>query len=638
MYFLMRLERYKQIREIWLSRDDFKTQISDINESIIGDIGYDIIKEYLTKKIVEWNLRIDQIDDLRFKILKLEWIEYKKDLWLYTFLYSVLINNILLPSYVSWWNKEDIFEEFDQLLENVNDRTSKILKNINNWGFFNISVWNHDEIENELDWVFNNWWYIEYRTFNLGWVFWFIHIWENPENLGKYTFRISVKIPWWVKQKIWDKEVLDKTVNVEILEKILSELFDWKNSKRNISKNNKFFKWLNDYYIYIKRSLNKDNSCWFDDSATFYIIDILNSKLSSISDDKYSTKEVIVFLDWFFQIANVVINKIATESWIHHKDKYLNFSTMYEYLSSDDKTEDYIDNSILEKFSKLLVEMKKPIKLDDIWWQENAKKEIYTIIKSIKHEEIMKSWWSKTTTWIIFEWPPWTWKTLLAQAIATEVNAQVYNIKLTDIASTAYINEGSNNLKELFKFLRYKASKSTNKIIVILDELDALFKKRNSQNQSWEDIKIVNTFLTEMSWFDNIDNIIFVWTTNYIENLDEAVIRSWRMSTKIKVYLPDFEARKQIFTIHINKIKKLSQKANSAFNWINLDNLSNRSDWLSWADIEEIIRQVVELKAIEEVDTWKFTKITEDDIYNSIKKIKFGSDSNKLSTIWFIQP
>jgi len=634
----MRLERYKQIKQIWLTRNDLKVQLSEINESIIEEMGDDIIKEYLTKKMVDWRLRMDQIDDIKFKMLKLEWLEYQRDVSIYNLLYNILLNNVLLPDYSTSWNKDDIFDEFDSILERVNTRTSRILENMNNRWFFNINIWNKEEIENELEWFNNNWWYLQYRNFSLNWAFGFVHIWENSECDWKYTFRIPIRIPWGIKQKWWEKSTLDNNVDADLIENILSKYFNWKNWNRTISKTSKDFKWLDDYYISVKRSLNKELAYWTDESSTYFVIDILNKKLKNISEPIYDISDVIQFLEWFFKIANVLINDIANKSWIHHKKKYLNFSTMYVYNEEKSNWKDLsINQSTLDKFSKLLVEMKKEILLDDIWWQEEAKEEISKIIKSIQHEEIMRSWWAKTTTWIIFEWPPWTWKTLLAQAIATEVKAQVYNIKLTDIASSAYINEWSNNLKELFKFLRYQASKTNKKIIVILDELDALFKKRDSEKNSWEDTKIVNTFLTEMSWFDDIDNIIFIWTTNHVDELDNAVIRSWRMSTKVKVWMPDFNSRKQIFNIHIKKSKSKSKKAEEAFNWLDIDELSTFSDWLSWADIEEVIRQVIEKKALEEVDKWEFSKIKQEDVMFFVKKIKKESKSNKLPTIGFIQ-
>ena len=139
---------------------------------------------------------------------------------------------------------------------------------------------------------------------------------------------------------------------------------------------------------------------------------------------------------------------------------------------------------------------------------------------------------------------------MLAKAVASEVDAEVYNIKLTDIATSAYINTGSNNVQKLFAFIRQKAQ-NNKKIVVILDELDSLFGKRDEINGSREDTKIVNTFLTEMSGFDTMENVIFIGTTNLLANIDPAVIRSGRLTTKVKVDLPNTDGLKQIYQIHL---------------------------------------------------------------------------------------
>jgi len=127
--------------------------------------------------------------------------------------------------------------------------------------------------------------------------------------------------------------------------------------------------------------------------------------------------------------------------------------------------------------------------------------------------------------------------------IATEVDAEVYNIKMTDIATNAYINTGANAIKDLFEFIRAKAQQNSGKqIIIILDEMDALLKKREGNgNQSEEDKKIVNTFLSEMSGFETKSKVMFIGTTNNFDSLDSAVVRSGRFSTKVKVDLPDQE-------------------------------------------------------------------------------------------------
>lgn len=211
--------------------------------------------------------------------------------------------------------------------------------------------------------------------------------------------------------------------------------------------------------------------------------------------------------------------------------------------------------------------------------------------------------------------------------IATEVNAEVYNIKMTDIATSAYINEGAKNIKELFQFIRIKAAKNPRKhIIVILDEMDALLKKRDGTRQGDEDKKIVNTFLTEMSGFDKNGNTIFIGTTNDLESIDSAVARSGRFSVKIKVDMPDQTGRKDVYSIHTAKSQKKAKRSGIFSDTLNLDALAIESEGLSGADIKESIRRVLELRAMKEIETMEDEQtrrpIETEEIIESIKHLK----------------
>lgn len=211
--------------------------------------------------------------------------------------------------------------------------------------------------------------------------------------------------------------------------------------------------------------------------------------------------------------------------------------------------------------------------------------------------------------------------------IATEVQAEVYNIKMTDIATNAYINTGANAIKELFEFIRVKAQQSSGKhIIIILDEMDALLKKREGINQSDEDKKVVNTFLAEMSGFDTKGNVMFIGTTNNYDSLDSAVVRSGRFSTKVKVDLPDQEGRIEAFKIHTEKAKSRAERKDTFMADLDFSCLAQESDGLSPADIEESINSIVRKRAVRESDdienmTFK-TAITMEEIIDSIKYLK----------------
>lgn len=640
----LNIQRYKQLKNYWWERDILNKTTYDINEWILEIIWKDNLKEYVIKKIVKDWITMTDLLNLDFELQNTSWLGISKVWNIYLTLYNLILENILLPNYTDEWDKENklkdeffrelLFKELDKIINRVRNKNKKNLEKLEKKWFFHINIWNKEFLEDDFnDWSNN---LLFTKSFNIWWIFWYLTF--DYDNDNKYYSNIPLVIKKDERVKINDDKKEDNTkfIKKELIESFLNEYFDWKKWKDKTLKE-KFKKKLKiewDFTIKVTTKVDVAKNYWpnkDNDNYYYYIIKILNNSRDMTFWEEFDT--ISESLEEQFKITSFIINTLAKKSEIEHKKNYVNFTTEYAFIHYSDDEETALD----KKYQKYLVQSKEPTKLEDIWWQKEAKEEIQNIIESIKHETIMKSWWAKTTSWIIFEWPPWTWKTLLAKAIATEVNAEIYNIKLTDIADSAYINEWANNVKELFQFLREKVKKTKKKVIVILDELDALFKKRgNSRNDSWEDTKIVNTFLTEMSGLEELENIIFIWTTNLVEKLDPAIIRSGRMSTKVKVDNPDLKAREEIFKIHIGKAIKKSIKAEKSFNWIDYKNLSSKSNWLSGADIEEVIRLILQDKAIKEVNTWKIEKIETEEIIKFIKKVeKYKEESSR--TLGFIK-
>lgn len=616
--------RYRQLRGISFDdRTDLTAQIQKINNDLLknNENLKLAIADFIESKIKSSDFSINFLADLRYKLSKVNWLILPKDEWLYQVLYACLVKTILLPSYTQDRQKQDILTELSQLYEQSIQTLDKKLDKMQKESF-HINIWDISELEFELN---SNFW-LNPREIKAGWALGTINI---GTNLSDDTYVVDIPVRVSSRIKVWDNNISKPS----ILQRDIENLLKW------ISINNKIkweynIEWFNDFTIKTRRIKNSDLIYSEDKEDDLFVLSIEHNDLRDL-DLSLWTEKVISTLKWFLDLTNFLTKKIIELDTSPREIKLFNFSIWEMALWKDIPWQETVSKETLDKFSRLLLKDNSKTTLWDVWWQKEAKEEILKIITWIKYEEIMRSWWAKNTSWIIFEWPPWTWKTLLAKVIANEVDAVIYNIKLTDIQTSAYINEWANNLKELFKFLRFQANKSKKKIVIILDELDALFKKRNNWNQSPEDTKIVNTFLSEMSWMEDLKNIIFIWTTNNLDQIDDAVLRSWRMTTKVKVSLPDFESRKQIFSIHINKVSNISNKAKSLFTNIDLDFLSSQTNWFSWADIEEIIRCILEKKAMEEINSKTISAdITKEDILEIIKKIK--SHKKSWNNIWFL--
>lgn len=138
--------------------------------------------------------------------------------------------------------------------------------------------------------------------------------------------------------------------------------------------------------------------------------------------------------------------------------------------------------------------------------------------------------------------PPGTGKTLLAQTLAAESGASIFELCATDLADK-YVGESEKNCRELFaKAVDAQPS------IIYFDEIDALGKARGKDQYG---DKLLAQFLSLMSDLEKHgDNVFVIGSTNRREDLDSAFTRSGRFSTLLEVKAPDLKGTKQILEIH----------------------------------------------------------------------------------------
>ncbi len=192
---------------------------------------------------------------------------------------------------------------------------------------------------------------------------------------------------------------------------------------------------------------------------------------------------------------------------------------------------------------------KSNLKLDDVAGLESVKNEIRTkIIQPQKFPEVYKKYKKKAGGGILLYGVPGTGKTMIAKAIANEIDAKFFSIKCSDIASK-WFGDSEKKVKELFQEARSHKSS-----IIFFDEFEALGAKRDSFSTVMK--RLVPELLAQMQGFEEHDGILIVIAaTNRPWDLDSAFLRPGRFDTRIHVGLPDEEARKAIITNKLEGIK-----------------------------------------------------------------------------------
>lgn len=243
--------------------------------------------------------------------------------------------------------------------------------------------------------------------------------------------------------------------------------------------------------------------------------------------------------------------------------------------------------------------------------QENKDEKSLELYKTL--QEAFEKFKVGIPTWMLFYGPPWTWKTFLTKKLAEELDAGMIEKSVWEFGSS-YIHETSKNIKKFFTEAK-KASESW-PIILFLDEIDSLVSKRTGQVDS-NKAEEVSQFLQEFNALEEAPNLIVIAATNRPDHLDSAILRSGRLDKKIYIWPPDFEARKELFQIYIEK----TERPNKGLDFDKLAELTNN---FVAADIEHICDEAARqaskniLELVNKVDTNLDLKEVKKTIKNSV--------------------
>ena len=184
----------------------------------------------------------------------------------------------------------------------------------------------------------------------------------------------------------------------------------------------------------------------------------------------------------------------------------------------------------------------------------------------------------KTPNGIILYGPTGTGKTLLARAVAHEVNASFISVKGPEILSR-FVGEAEKRLRSIFS-----RAKQVSPSIIFFDEVDSVARERggSSEKGSGQD-NLTNQFLTLMDGIEHYEDVIVIGATNRPELIDEAFLRKGRFDRAIYVPPPSSAERLIILGIHTRNIPVAAE--------VDLAYLAERTDGFSGADIEGLCQE-----------------------------------------------
>lgn len=192
------------------------------------------------------------------------------------------------------------------------------------------------------------------------------------------------------------------------------------------------------------------------------------------------------------------------------------------------------------------------IKFKDVAGMNEAKQEVMEFVKFLQNPAKYEKLGAKIPRGAILSGPPGTGKTLLAKATAGEAGVPFYSVSGSEFVEM-FVGVGASRVRDLFKTARENAPS-----IVFVDEIDAIGKQRSKGNASGandERETTLNQLLVEMDGFDSSDHVVVLAGTNRSDILDKALMRPGRFDRHISIDNPELQGRKEIFEVHLKKIK-----------------------------------------------------------------------------------
>ncbi len=230
-----------------------------------------------------------------------------------------------------------------------------------------------------------------------------------------------------------------------------------------------------------------------------------------------------------------------------------------------------------------IVREKPKVKFADIAGLEEAKKQIrIKMIYPFTHAEKAKKYGVQKGGGILLYGPPGTGKTMMARAVAAELEATFFVVTPSRILSK-WVGEAEKNISNLFSEAR-----GTGRSIVFIDEIESLLPSRRDQESNVMQ-RLVPSILGEMDGFagkSDDRSILFMGATNEPWALDYAAMRPGRFDEKIYIGLPDLEARRQILELNLKDAPVAAG--------LDLGELVKWLEGYSGADIAYLVRKVKE--------------------------------------------
>jgi len=249
---------------------------------------------------------------------------------------------------------------------------------------------------------------------------------------------------------------------------------------------------------------------------------------------------------------------------------------------------------------------------DDIGGLGEAKEELRELVRlSLKKAGTFAAIKIKPPPGILLHGPPGTGKSLLAQAVAKEFQANFILVKGPEIFSK-WLGESEAELRYIFQLAHRVVP-----CIILFEQIDTIAPRRGRDIGVQAAERVVSQLLAEMDSIQPMSGIVVLGTTNRFDLIDPALLQARRFGAHIHVPLPDEIQRRQILSIHLRDFI-LDDKA-SLEELVQM--VSADTEGFSGAELESICHRA-KMQALRDDNFEKPMPLTLEHLSEALTKIK----------------
>jgi transitional endoplasmic reticulum ATPase len=271
-----------------------------------------------------------------------------------------------------------------------------------------------------------------------------------------------------------------------------------------------------------------------------------------------------------------------------------------------------------EQLDSWLIQDRPTLRFDDIAGLDEVKHQIrLKLLYPFQHPDLAHSYGIHPGGGLLLYGPPGTGKTMIARAVAGEIEAAFFAIKPSEIMSQ-WVGVAEQNIQKLFALAdAFPIS------VIFIDEIEALTPKRRGSSSTVMQ-RVVPQILSEMDGFENRQNtLLMIGATNEPWAIDTALLRPGRLDRMIYIAPPDEAARKRILELN------LANKPLAAD--VSLAALAARTRGFSGADMAALAQRAAERAFFQAITSEDTRHITQED-FDSVLSTMHSSIDEKDSS------